>query len=104
MILRDRAEVYTGGGTDRFGAVIPVVSQGTHPCSVHPVRSDEVISHAGTTVSRYYRVIVGRRTPTPTGTGGYVLWRGIKLTVYGDVEQHNLRGRLHHREFTGKAV
>lgn len=102
MILPDRGRVFTGGERQANGSITPTVDQGIWPCSVHPVRSDEVISYGGTTVAKYYRVIIGRSSPTPTPTGGYVLWRSLKLSVYGDVEQHSTRGRLHHREFTAK--
>lgn len=99
MIFHDRVETVTRAETGEFDDYgNPIVSEVrvTHRAEVQPLSSSENVA-AGQLVETRYRAFLGPNVVLdPTGA---IYWDGKKYEVDGDVENHKILGRLHHKEF-----
>ncbi|MGV9827013.1 phage head completion protein [Gordonia sp. NPDC003429] len=105
MIFHDTVilQTTTVTGTDDWGNdIIDFVDQ-TVPADIWPLDTDQKLDQGKLTVVQRYQMVISRTATfdlnDPTMR---ITWQGRQFDVEGAIEQHMIRGRLHHYEAIGK--
>lgn len=105
MIFHDTVILQTTivTGTDDWGNdIIDFVDQ-TVPADVWPLDTDQKLDQGRLVVVQRYQLAMSRTaTFDPDDTTMRITWQGRQFDVEGSIEQHMIRGRLHHYEAIGK--
>lgn len=86
---------------DEYGNPVTVETRYPIRADVQPLSTTENVV-AGQQVVTRYKVILG--TGEPIKATDAIYWDGKKYQIEGDVENHKLMGRMHHREMVVSRV
>ncbi len=96
MIRRERCLIESST-KNSYGDLVWTVRGINVPCEMVPISSAER-NQQGVLITTTY-LFVTRSTIIPADQSNWrITWRGRAFSITGTIEQHYLRGRLHHRE------
>lgn len=98
MIFHSKIEVerlVPTGERDEYGDELVDVVTVVHRAEVRPIDSDEAPDRSAPTVTRLRMFLPARADVTASDR---IRWRGASYAVQGDVERHEIGGRVHHQE------
>lgn len=90
-------------GEDDWGNEIIDYQSQTVPADVWPLDTDQKLDQGRLVVVQRYQMAMSRTaTFNPDDNTMRITWQGRQFDVEGSIEQHMVRGRLHHYEAIGK--
>ncbi|WP_281711775.1 hypothetical protein [Dermacoccus nishinomiyaensis] len=95
-VLHERCALYSQV-RDRRGDMVWTVMASGVPCEMVPLSSREQAERGLAPTTEYLFVTRSQVLPTRASSWA-VAWRGRTWQLKGNLEDHYVRGRLHHRE------